>query len=915
MTKLYFALIFSILLIITGCSEKTSDEYIALAETKIQQEDFSTAIIELKNAISVNTQEPKSRFMLGSLYAQRGSSAAAEKELLRAFELGYEPNEVLPVLANVYSLQSKNAEIIKLVDEARSLTPEVTTSLLLYKSLAHFQLGEPYKAKKAVTDANEISSDSLYSKLGNAYVDFSNKQIHTSLEKIEEILAVQPDFADAHLLKGQLTSVSEDTEGAVESFEKYKELLPETFQARVFLANAFLKNKQYKEAEEEIDLLLKVNPEQPFINQLKGAVRFQADDFINAKLYSEKAIQNGNSSVSNKMVAGVSAFRLQNFEQSYTHINSIKDQLPQNSPIKKLLTVLQLNLGLGSEAEQTLLDIEGLNENDIILLSAASTQLLKSGEFEKAKKLADLADTLEFTNALNLIQKGLLRLSFNEVDGINDLEDALQLDPELSSGNTALARAYIDNGFYDKALDLSKVWIEQKPNKVNGYVLAAVSLINKDNIVEAEKMYEKAMSIDKANPAANIYFADKNEAAGNSKDSVDYLYEVLKVYPNNLSALKKYFVLNQRLGSPEKGMSFINNAVDKAPTNSKLILLQVRALYSEKQYTQITKAIDTSMVVSDGQIWEILANAYLKLGNGDESERVLQHWREKQPNNRNAFISSINLLDVLGSNQKALKLVREAFKKFESDIRFRVLAAYFYMKNKQIPEAKSTFNTLPKEIKDAPAGKGLQAKILLANGEHQRALILLKELHNIEPSENSAILITKTLKSLNNFSGAFDFLTLYIKNHASTKLIDSQLAELLILNGNYEDAEESYKSILQADPNNAKALNNLANILMIDNRIEEAIPLAKKAAELLPESPSVLDTYSQILRASGQDALALTHAQKAYDLNNSSITLSLNVAELLISNNKSKEASEIIDAITDTAPDTVARIKLIRNKL
>jgi tetratricopeptide (TPR) repeat protein len=158
-------------------------------------------------------------------------------------------------------------------------------------------------------------------------------------------------------------------------------------------------------------------------------------------------------------------------------------------------------------------------------------------------------------------------------------------------------------------------------------------------------------------------------------------------------------------------------------------------------------------------------------------------------------------------------------------------------------------------------------------------------------------------------------LTLYIKNHASTKLIYSQLAELLILNGNYEDAEESYKSILQADPNNAKALNNLANILMIDNRIEEAIPLAKKAAELLPESPSVLDTYSQILRASGQDALALTHAQKAYDLNNSSITLSLNVAELLISNNKSKEASEIIDAITDTAPDTVARIKLIRNKL
>ena len=220
MTKFYFALIFSLFFIITGCTKKTSDEYISLAESKIQQEDFSTAIIELKNAIGVNAQEPKSRFMLGSLYAQRGSSASAEKELKLALELGYEPNDVLPVLANVYSLQYKNAEIIKLVEESRSLAPEVSTSLLLYKALAHFQLGEPYKAKKAVADANEISSDSLYSKLGSAYVDFSNNQIGVSLEKINHILKEHPDFADALLLKGQLTSATNDLAGAVESFEQ-----------------------------------------------------------------------------------------------------------------------------------------------------------------------------------------------------------------------------------------------------------------------------------------------------------------------------------------------------------------------------------------------------------------------------------------------------------------------------------------------------------------------------------------------------------------------------------------------------------------------------------------------------------------------------------------------------------------------
>ena len=122
-------LVLSTLLIISGCSKNTSDEYIALAETSIQQNDIPTAIIELKNAIGVNPQDPRSRFMLGNLYAESGRAVAAEKELTRASKLGYEPNEVLPVLAKVYSLQFKHAEIIKLVDGSRNIAPEVSTSL------------------------------------------------------------------------------------------------------------------------------------------------------------------------------------------------------------------------------------------------------------------------------------------------------------------------------------------------------------------------------------------------------------------------------------------------------------------------------------------------------------------------------------------------------------------------------------------------------------------------------------------------------------------------------------------------------------------------------------------------------------------------------------------------------------------
>ena len=917
MKKLNLALVFSSFLIISGCSEKTSDEYVALAEIKIQQNDIPTAIIELKNAIGVNPQDPVARFMLGELYAQRGSSAAAEKELNHALELGYEPNKVLPILASSYSLQFKNEEIIQLVNESRNISPEVNTSLLLYKALAHFQLAQPYKAKKAIADANEISADSIYSKLGNAYVDFSNKQIGSSLEKINEILRLQPDLPEAHLLKGQLTSISKDTQGAVKSFEKYKSLLPSTYQSRLFLANAYIKNKQFDKAEQELDQLLKISPEQPFVNQMKGLVRYHKQDFEAAKRYTEKAIQNGMESISNRVIAGVSSFRLHHFEQAFRHIDPIKGQLPANSQIHKLLTILQLNLGLGQEAGQTLVNIDGLNEDDIILLSSASAQLLKDGNFEEAKQLVKLADSIEYTNAINLTQKGMLRLSFDELDGITDLEHALQLDPQLSAGNTALARAYIENGFYDKAYALSKVWIEQKPKEVNGYILAAVSQSKKGNILDAEKMYHMALSLVKANPAANIYFADKSEAAGNLDAAIASLNEVLQQYPNHLSALTKYFVLNKRLGNPDKGLKLIKESVDNNLNDPRPLLLYAQALYSNKQYSQVTTEInvDTLNIVSDSKIWETLANAYFKQGMLDESEGILKNWRANQPNNRNAFIRSIHLQELRGENQKALQLVNDASQIFENDIQFQVLTAYFYMKNAQVKEAKSTFNALPKELADSPIGKGLLGQILLANNENERALPLLNEYYQAEPSNKSAMLVTKALKNADKIGRAFEFLNTHVESYGRSVHIDSQLAELSILNKNYKQAEKSYRVILQSDPQNVRALNNLANILMLEHRYEEAGPLAKQAAELLPENAEILDTYSQLLAKTGRKKQALSVAVKAYALNNKSPVLSLNVAELLIESDKNTQAREIMDAITDKAPDTVARIKLLRSKL
>ena len=899
MKKYYLVIVFSFLFTTSGCSQKTSDEYVALAETKIQQDDVSSAIIDLKNAITSNLQDPRARFLLGSLYADRGSSAAAEKELIRALELGYEANEVLPVLTNVYSLQFKHKEIIKLVDESRNLAPEVSTSLLLYKSIAHFQIGEPIKAKKAVADANEISADSLYSKLGNAYVDFSNQQVDTSLEKIDEILNEQPDFADAYLLKGQLNLVTNDYGASVESFEKYKELLPRTYQARIFLANAYIKNEQFEDAEKEIDLLLKFNPNQPFVNQLKGTVRFNAKDFNGAKLYTETAIQNGLDNTPNRIIAGISSFQLKSYEQAYRHLDNIKDKLPSNHPVLKLLAMVELNLGKSVNASLTLTEMEGLSENDMILLSLASAQLMREGKTNEAKKLINKANSMDINTSIRLAQRGAMKLSLDDLEGLTDLEQALNLDPEQTVTNNTLAKAYIKYGFNEKALELANSWISQYPDIVNGYILAAFAYFELHDNINEQKMYDKVLNIDPANPAANIFYADQYVEVKEIEQALPYLKTIIDTYPVYRPALRKYFVLQRDLNKVEIGLSALENAYRLSPDNLPYRMLLAQALFTEKKFHKAISLLEefTPDNSTNNQYWIVLGNAYLSSKQVNKATESVEKWIAIQPTNRLAYFRSISINEFARDFTKVLETVKKAQNIFTDDIQFAVLGVYFNLVNGKVLAAERSYNVLSDEVKSSVQGQGLLGQILLEKNQPVKALPKLQSFYEHIMSVSNSSLVAKALKELKRYPQAILFLQKHQKLNGYSVTAEVQIAELFILEGNEEMAAVKYESILKQEPNNVHVLNNLAYLFIKRNKYDEALELAKRAVEIEPKYLPIQDTYATALFKSGQYAEALKVFDKLHANNKDNIEIALRYAEVMIAAKKTDSAQELLNQI------------------
>jgi Tfp pilus assembly protein PilF len=94
------------------------------------------------------------------------------------------------------------------------------------------------------------------------------------------------------------------------------------------------------------------------------------------------------------------------------------------------------------------------------------------------------------------------------------------------------------------------------------------------------------------------------------------------------------------------------------------------------------------------------------------------------------------------------------------------------------------------------------------------------------------------------------------------------LGDLELRNGNMDAAITDYRKVLDKDPNNIAALNNLA-FLLVDHShaVDEGLKFAQKAQQLAPESNSTNDTLGWAYFKKGDYTNALTYLSRGADKN------------------------------------------------
>ena len=891
----------SVILALTACgNNETPQTYIAQAEKLLTEQQHSSAIIALKNAIKLDVKNAKARFLLGRLYLASGDGYGAEKELERALELKYDANKALPLLARAYMLTESDDDIFSLEKEAETLIQSSKIQFLAYKTIAALRADNEELASETVELALSMSKVDGYTLLANAYLQFAQKNIAHASALLVRVLTATSDNADALMLQGQVALVEKDYSQAVISFKKYFELQPNSSKVQLFIADALLKNRQYSEAEAIADSILAKIPNQAFLQYIKAMARFEVKDYQSASDFSSLSLSSGFNSFSLKLVAGASAFYLENYEQCNLHLTDIVQYLPNDHAARRMLAVSQLQLGLIENISETLGEVTSSNQKNTQFLAALSYELMELGAYEKAKELAkhvtDEPEAKVKHSAEQSARAGILKLMMNDPSGVENLELAIQQNPELVSAELALAFASIKAGDLGRADVIANKWLKEYPVKAGGYNLKATIAFAQNKLAQGQAALEQSLMLEPNNVYALTEMVKLANHQKKTAKATELTEEAIVAHPQNLKVLAQYFEFHKN----EEGLQPLIVAKKDNEANIKYGVLLAEALIQLKQYKRASEILTGYQLTSKTpkRYWQLMLIANGKQDDAQEVVLILDKWRKNSPYHIEPVLLLVNYWTAKKQPDRALNILKSSFKQHPNNLILHLVKMQVLLNSNRSSEARRFLNDLSSFNFNKDLRAGIEGRILLLEKEFSAAVPKLKQQYEAKPSDQNVTFLSYALEGNNQKYAAIDLLERHSSAHGLQPRVSLILANLY-LSTNKDKATREYEKLLKVQPNNIVLLNNISWLYMEKGLFPQALIHAKKAYSLSAEVPNVVDTYAQVLLKSGDKVEALVKAELAYKLSNAEdIDIALNLAEALVANSDKVRAREVLLAIS-----------------
>lgn len=903
----------SLVFLLAACQQKTAEEYLQEAADFSANGDNQAAVVALKNAVQQEPRLSKARFELGKTYLATKDYESAEKELSRAKELGYNESEVVVLLAQALQRTGANVELSTLEYTESNLTNAEQMEVGFRQIQSLVQLEKNPQANDLIRKLLLLDTDTVYKGLVKGYQAVLDEKLSDALEIVVTMHERAPLNRDVINFTARLQMANGNAEEAATLYEDYIKVAPDDLEAKFSLASMLVEQKQSARAEIYIDELLLITENNAFLNQLKGVVRAADNDFKGAKLYSEKAISFGRNDPALRLIAGFASYQIEEYEAAVGHLSFIASLLPDNHPGLRILAASQLQANMGDDAGEVLARVVDPTAQDASLFSRAGYELIKSGNTEAAKNIIEQADKISESSE-DLTRLGVLKLSMNDIEGLVDLESAVEKAPESVTARTTLASAYLGTDQLDKAMELAKQWQKDEPASVGGLLLEAEVLQRQERYAEASVVITKATRLDSNSVPAKLASIRLDLREKKFDEALNKTESLLAIEPSNLPALASYFALKNEAKDPDPAIERIREAVSNNPDDANLGLLLARIALSINRPGEAVDAVKNieSNRQASPPFWQIKGLALLR---NKQTDLALEHydtWADLFPNQENAVMGQLLILDSSRDYAKGARVATD-FLDRKDNLQIKVMQSYFMVMSGDVEGSKRVMATIEDRYQPLPFLRGVKARIALLEGSGGKAVDDAKAAYESNKSADNMFIYVRTLDASGKRDESLAFIAQHVKDfpddgRGKLLLAERQMGE------DSTNALATYEAMLVDYPNNFVVLNNAAYLHMEANNLDKAYEYGSRAYEIQPDNVATADTYAQILVRQGKNSEAVDVYNRVMNDKVKNEDISLNYIEALMKNDSLTIAKRRIDELELTSAEAKARLAKLQKQ-
>lgn len=621
---------------------------------------------------------------------------------------------------------------------------------------------------------------------------------------LQENLQTNPRDHASRLLLAETYEKANELPLAVSTYREAQSLLPNNLSVLVRTATILDRVKAFDEVRRLLDQADQKNLHDPVLDRLRLLDDLRIGKLGTAADALEKMVQQDPNDTSVRLSLALIRMREKKYEEAQKILDELKAQMPDSTPVIGAQIALYVQQGNTAEAirfcDQT---VEKFHDASAYILRARTYFALKQND----KALEDFGRVIALDP--KQAQGWAARADFYRMigrvrDGIPDVKKALALAPDNAAIQRLAATLFIAAGDMSLAgnaeaiVDKALAAFEKPPMANTGDPKAA-------EYTQLRLLKARVLMLKGTGPGV--------------ESARRILREVTSSEPKLAEAWQGLAQLELSQEDPAKALDAALRGLAHNPDNGPLLLLKARA---EKVRSPAMAAL------------------------------TLKGLLEQNPQNVEVLIELADAHARSGRTQQAIDLLRQKLPEFEGRDRRRCELAHAeaLYAHGQKEEAKSLFDTLMQAEPNDPTPTMTLAQKLRQDRRWTEMNQLVRRWLTAHPQDAGvATTIARVLAATGDKQAlqvGEDILRMTLERNPQSLPALMLLSMMMQDAGRNEESARLNRQILQIDPNNVIAMNNLAWVLCEEENppalYQEAFALTEKGLRIVPDYVDLLDT-------------------------------------------------------------------------